>query len=518
MLKIFKSQLLPIVCLLFVIGIASCKKDNDNPNDGVVQLLSFGPTGVKPGDTLRVIGNNLNKVTAIELTGAAAVPQTGFLQQSAELILLIVPAETQQGYIMLKSPDGDIRSKTRLNLLVPLTVTSMTQQARPGENITITGQYMQWVTQVKFASDKIADSTAIVSKSVTQLVVKVPMDAQTGPLIISYAGTEPGEVQTADTLKVTLPQITTLAPNPIKHATNLTVTGTNLDLVKGVLFNGVTAQQTTFVSQSATQLVVKVPAGAKTGKISLVAHSGVAVVSTQDVTVTLPAITGMGPNPIDALADLTITGTDLDLVTGVSFTGGLTPVTAFVSQSPTQIVVKVPTGSLKGKLTFNVLNSTLTVQSPVDLVLNGGLPPLADFPLPIYTDGLQNTFQDWSYSTIHDFNSTANVRQGTKSVRAVYAAGGYQGVTFHAGTAPSTTGYTKLEFSVYGEAGTGGKKLNVVVNGNYTNPPQVTILEGEWSTFSISLSTVGSPATMSEIVLQTAGWGGTLHIDHVGLR
>ena len=84
--------------------------------------------------------------------------------------------------------------------------------------------------------------------------------------------------------------------------------------------------------------------------------------------------------------------------------------------------------------------------------------------------GLHNTFQDWSYTDTHEFNSTANVRQGTTSIKAVYAPGGYQGVTFHAGTGAETTGYTKLEFSVFGEAGTGGKKVNVIINGNYDSP------------------------------------------------
>jgi hypothetical protein len=164
------------------------------------------------------------------------------------------------------------------------------------------------------------------------------------------------------------------------------------------------------------------------------------------------------------------------------------------------------------------LNSSLTVQSSADLQINGGLPPLADFPFAIYTDALQNTFQDWSYTDQHDFNSTANVRQGTKSIRAVYAAGGYQGLTFHAGTGAATAAYTLLEFSVFGEAGTAGKKFNVVINGNYSTPPQVTIVGGEWTTYSLTLSSLGSPATLNEIVLQSAGWGGVVNIDHVGLR
>jgi len=56
----------------------------------------------------------------------------------------------------------------------------------------------------------------------------------------------------------------------------------------------------------------------------------------------------------------------------------------------------------------------------------------------------------------------------------------------------------------------------VVINGNYGGPAQVTILEGEWSTFSLDFSTMGSPASIGEIVLQSAGWSGTIHVDHVG--
>ena len=519
MIKKPYTRTVAIICFILSVGVLmSCTKNNDAADSGKVQLLSFGPTGAKHGDTLRFIGVHLDRVTSIEFTGGAAaiVDQKGFTKQTSELITLIVPQAAEKGYVTLKTTEGDIVTKTQLNLDVTTTVTSITLQGRPGDNITITGNFLNWVKQVTFARDKVVQT--FVSKSMTELVVTIPADAETGPLILSYGGTDSADLQTKDTLKVTLPVTSSLSPNPVKHQTNLTITGTNLDLTRKILFAGVSSPVTTFVSQSATQIVVKVPAATVKGKVTLVAESGVESVSNMDLDVVLPAIATMSPNPIDTGANLTITGTDLDIVTSISFVGALSPVTSFVSQSAGQIVAKVPAGVLKGKITLGVLNSSLTVQSSADLQINGGLPPLADFPFAIYTDALQNTFQDWSYTDLHDFNSTANVRQGTKSIRAVYAAGGYQGVTFHAGTGAATAAYTQLEFSVFGEAGTAGKKFNVVINGNYSTPPQITIVGGEWTTYSLTLSSLGSPATLNEIVLQAAGWGGVVHIDHVGLR
>jgi len=581
----------------------SCDKEDDDDNgtnSTKTELISFGPTGAQHGDTIRFFGNNMDKVTEIDFTGGAKVMQNEFKKQTKNEILLVVPDLAQEGLVTIKSPTGDIVSKTRFNLDVLPLITSITKESRPGDNVTIKGKFLDWVSGVTFANDKPA--TTIVSKKIDELVVKVPMDAQTGRLILFYGGTKSSQMET-DTVKVTLPGITSMTPNPVFHNADLTIAGTNLDLVTKITFNSVSTPVTSFVSQSATQIVVKVPGGARKGKITLTSPSGVTMQSTQDLDVVLPVVTGLAPNPVYHQTDLTITGTNLDLAnkitfagtspavtsfvsqsstqivvkvpagaikgklvlgvtsggtndspmeldvvlpvitsispnpiapgdnltitgtnlniaTGVAFTGVGSPITSFVSQSPTQIVVTVPTGVLKGKVKLNVQNSTVQAESADPLGIIGGLPDLADFPFAIYTDALQNTFQDWSYTATHNFNSSAYVRQGSKSIMAVYADNGYQGVTFHAGTPAPVGSYTILEFSVFGEAGTNGKKLNVVCNGNYGSPPQVTIAEGEWTTFQVTISTLKTPTvtTIEEIVLQSAGWTGTIHIDHVGLR
>ena len=370
MIKLSFSRVLALMCFVLSIGILSCDKNDDNKSSGKVELFSFGPTGAKHGDTLRFIGANLNKVTAIEFTGGAAavVNQSDFKKQTSDLILVIVPVAAEKGYVTLKTPDGDIKTKTQLNLDVLITISSITAQARPGENITITGNYLNWVDRITFSKDKLVET--FVSKSMTQIVVKVPDDAQTGPLLLHYGGTDSADVQTKDTLKVTLPIATSFSPNPVKPQTNVTITGTNLDLAKKVIFNGVATPVTSFVSQSATQIVVAVPATAKKGKLTLEAASGVQTISSADLDIVLPVITTFSPSPIGLGADLTITGTDLDLTKKVIFSGVAAPVTNFVSQTATQIVVKVPAGARDGKIKLEAASGVQTTSSDdLDVIL-----------------------------------------------------------------------------------------------------------------------------------------------------
>jgi len=500
--------------------ITSCKKDND-VNSGQIQLLSFGPTGAMHGDTLRFIGNNLSQVTEIIFTGNAVIPQSDFLDQNSEVIMVIVPQAAEQGFVTLKTPQGDIVSKTKLNLEVVSTITSITTQARPGENITITGNYLNWVTRVTFADGKNVDS--FVTKTMNQVVVTVPMDAQTGPLVISYGGTEPMDIQTNDTLKVTLPNITGISPTPIKHASNLTITGNNLDLVEQVLFNGDTTHIRTFISQSVTKIVVKVPGGTKQGKVTLFAFSGVSVQSSMDLEVILPAITLLSPNPIDSLTNLTITGSNLDLVKGISFVGVANPVTTFVSQSATQIVVKLPSGVFNGKLTFAVSNSTLKVESAQELKIKGS----AVTPVIVYDEALNTSwekFGGWGTSE-QEMASTEHSKSGSKSIKVTWTDA-YGAIQLHPKTSfPLPNGFTSLKLSVYGGSNaTATSRIAVYIkqtNGGDPTDAQkkiLTLIPGTYSSFTIPLSDFGNnPVDVNELVIQNYGTVDiSIYVDDIG--
>jgi IPT/TIG domain len=274
--QIFNSKLFLTVGLLMAfVFINSCKKDADT-DSGKVVLLSFGPSGAMHGDSIFFIGNNLNKVTSIELVGAT-IPESAFLIKTAERIVFKIPQSTQEGYATLKTPDGDVVSKTKINFNVPVKILTIPKTAKPGDNITITGQYLNWVKEIVFAKD--VSETTFVSRSLTQLVIKVPQSARTGTLIVKTGGTKPLTIETDSTLNVTLPTITSFSPNPALRGGNLIITGTNLDLVMGVLLKGLTNPVTSFVSKTPTQLEFTIPAAANKGVVTLVAYSTLTVSS-----------------------------------------------------------------------------------------------------------------------------------------------------------------------------------------------------------------------------------------------
>ena len=99
-----------------------------------------------------------------------------------------MPEETEKGYVTLKTSSGDIKSKTQFNIGIAATVSSITDVARPGEKITIKGNYLNWVTSVTFADGKVVDTFE--NQSINELVVTVPVDAQTGTLVLAYGGTD----------------------------------------------------------------------------------------------------------------------------------------------------------------------------------------------------------------------------------------------------------------------------------------------------------------------------------------
>ncbi|MEJ0032090.1 MAG: IPT/TIG domain-containing protein [Bacteroidota bacterium] len=278
---------------------------------------------------------------------------------------------------------------------MPVKLTSITGEARPGGEISINGTLVNWIEEVIF-NDGISVKE-FVSKTTTELKVKVPINAQSGILVFKSGGTDPESFASETALTVTLPAVTSLSPASIRvHTGNLTITGTDLDLVTSITFGG-DKTVASFESQSATEIVVQVPAGALKGKLTLKQASPVNVVTTTDLVIILPVGTSIAPKPAKpGIDNVTITGTDLDLVKSITLpVSGVMQAANFISQSSTQIVFLLPAGTKSGGVSYttihdytNLIGVTLVVPAP-------GPPPLT---ITMFDETPAPGGGDWSWT------------------------------------------------------------------------------------------------------------------------
>ena len=347
----------------------ACEKEEES--DKIV-LFSWGPSPALRGGDLKFIGENLDKVTAVLLPdsvaggGITTIEVSTFTTKTPTLLVFTVPEEADAGVVILKTPQGDIVTKTLLGISEPISIdTIYPASVRPGDMITIEGDFLYLIKSVIFSTNKV--DTQFVSQSKTKIEAIVPEDAQTGIVTLSNGATEPILVESAYPLNVALPVVSEISPNPVKAGGQLTITGTDLDLATKIIFGG-EKQVTSFVSQTATQIFVNVPAAAHDGKLKLIPASGVESEFATELVLAVPTITQVTPNPAKTGSNVTVTGTNLDLVTSVVFGGSKTGAIQ-AGGSATQIIVTIPVDATTGTVTFNTAaDKTVVTAAVLDLV------------------------------------------------------------------------------------------------------------------------------------------------------
>ena len=515
MSKYIHNKLNPILVLLILMLVAiSCKKPVE-PASTEVELLSFGPTGIQHGETMVIIGRNLSKVNEIIFTPGLNIPSSGFESQSDDLIEVVVPMAAERGIIKLITADGEIESKTEIDFEVLFSITDITAEARPESNITIQGEFLNWVESVTFFKGHVVDS--FISQSDAEIVVMVPKEAKTGPLQIAGAGTEPFFFDTDEDLIVTLPVVTGMTPLSIKHTDVLTIEGTDLDLTKEIVFpDGSIVSD--FESVSGSTIEVKVPATALDGTLTLVVHSLEEIVTAESISIILPSVTELTPTPVPAGDELTITGANLDLVQAIAFPGVPEEVSDFISQASNEIKVTVPDSAVSGLMKFTTIHG-FVVNTDVELKLPGGGPtPLL---YTFFDDNFENGWQNWSWGGAVEAPSNEVVFNGTGSIKKTYD-GSWDGFTF-GGSSVDVSSYTNMVVYVYGGAGTDGQGVQMIINENWSNAVGVmTVVEGAWTEFSFPVSDLatnsGAGTTWTHCVFQAQGITGDIYFDFVGFR
>jgi len=347
-----------VACIL-IGGLFFSSCENTEVDLTTVKLSVFGPSPALRGGELKFIGTNMDKVTSIIISPNIEI--STFVSKTANEIIITIPQTAIPGFITLKSASGDITTKTPLTFSEPISITSVTPTTvKAGDVLTINGDYLNLIAQVIFAEGVTVDSANFVSQSRYKIEVAVPIEAQTGKIIVSNGAEIPVLVYSENAIQVTLPAITAITPNPVKPGKTLTITGTNFQLVKQLVFSDNLKVETFTVNSEKTEISAIVPETVKEGIVKLVAYSGVEI-SSEELKLVGPAITSINPNPVKNGNTLTVTGTNLDLATSAKFNGVEGTI---LSQSSTQLELAVPLTASEGTVVLGT-HSGKTAESEV---------------------------------------------------------------------------------------------------------------------------------------------------------
>lgn len=374
--KIYKFSAWWMVCLILLSSLTftACETNDVDTNQykGGISLNVFGPSPVLRGGELRFLGCGMDQVASVLIPGCDAITDIQLI--SAEEIRVIVPQTALPGYVTLMLRNGEsIVTKTQLTYSEPVSIESFSPESvRPGDVLTIKGEYLNLMHQVIFAENVIVSDEVIAEEEATEatskflkhtrneIQVRVPEEAQSGKIILSDGAEIPNRLYSEVELQVVLPSVAELADyNNIKPGAIMTVTGENFDLVKEVrMENGETMLFTYSAEQKA--LTFTIPRGAVNGPIYVVPASGV-LVQVAEIKMATPEDVKAQETEITAGKELTLTGKNMDMIAAVLFPGVEKAVEP-TSLSETEVKVVVPGEAQSGMIQL-VLTSGETISS-----------------------------------------------------------------------------------------------------------------------------------------------------------
>jgi len=126
----------------------------------------------------------------------------------------------------------------------------------------------------------------------------------------------------------------------------------------------------------------------------------------------------------------------------------------------------------------------------VGLLAGAATPACAQADLPVYTDALQNGFENWSWATV-DLANASPVHSGAASIKVT--AKGWEAFRVHATAPIATASYSSLTFWINGGAA-GGQPLSLqaTVNGNAQTAVDLGMAAANsWKQYTISMAALG---------------------------
>lgn len=349
----------------------SCDRDDLNTDQygNQISLLSYGPNPVVRGGVLTFKGSNLDQITEIDLPGADPITSINIVTSGTKSEINIeVPAEKcETGIITLKTAkNGEIQTLTPITYIEDLKFTGFyigedkeNKVGKVGDILTIEGDYLNNITSVIFNNGTTVDAEDFTAHTRYLISLAIPAEANNGRFQISdgdnYMYSE-GEIT------INGPEIdpeNAIAKTLIKAGEIETLKGTALDLIASIELNGATIEAKDFKSQSATEITFELPATATDGEVKAIAKNGTSI-SFGKIETVVPTNLVATPSPIKNGAELTITGKDMDLITGIAFPNAKE--SKLNKVETTKVTSTVPEDAQEGNITLSLANGkTVTV-------------------------------------------------------------------------------------------------------------------------------------------------------------
>lgn len=367
--KSFLWLVLLLICSTF--AFTSCDRDDLNTDQygNEISVLSYGPNPVLRGGVLTFKGANLDQITEIDLPGAEAITSINVVTSGKNSEINIeVPAEKcEPGIVTLKTAkNGEIKTLTPITYIENLKFTGFyvgenkeNLVGNVGDVLTIEGDYLNNITSVIFANGATMDAENFKSQTRYQIQLVIPAEAGEGRFQISDGN---NYMYSEGALSINAPEIdanNAIGKSLIKAGETEVLRGTSLDQIASIELNGATVEAADFKSQTASEITFVISSKVADGEITAVTKSGIRI-SFGEITTVVPSQLVATPSPIKNGEEITISGKDMDLITGIAFPNAKE--SKLNKVETTKVTSTVPEDAQEGDITMSLDNGkTVTV-------------------------------------------------------------------------------------------------------------------------------------------------------------
>lgn len=367
--KSFLWLVLLLICSTF--AFTSCDRDDLNTDQygNEISVLSYGPNPVLRGGVLTFKGANLDQITEIDLPGAEAITSINVVTSGKNSEINIeVPAEKcEPGIVTLKTAkNGEIKTLTPITYIENLKFTGFYVGEKKenlvgnvGDVLTIEGDYLNNITSVIFANGATMDAESFKSQTRYQIQLVIPAEAGEGRFQISDGN---NYMYSEGALSINAPEIdanNAIGKSLIKAGETEVLRGTSLDQIASIELNGATVEAADFKSQTASEITFVISSKIADGEITAVTKSGIRI-PFGEITTVVPSQLVATPSPIKNGEEITISGKDMDLITGIAFPNAKE--SKLNKVETTKVTSTVPEDAQEGDITLSLDNGkTVTV-------------------------------------------------------------------------------------------------------------------------------------------------------------